>query len=44
LRMVTKIDPATGVRSNVFYGKESFVKGMGRPGRRVASFRTLASQ
>src|SRR5262245_53194796 len=44
LRMVTKIDPATGVRSNVFYGKESFVKSMGRPGRRVASFRTLASQ
>jgi hypothetical protein len=43
LRMVTKIDPATGVRSNVFYGKESFVKSMGRPGRRVASFRTLAS-
>lgn len=44
LRMVTKIDPTTGVRSNVFYGKESFVKNMGRPGRRVASFRTLASQ
>jgi hypothetical protein len=44
LRMVTRIDPATGVRSNVFYGKESFVKQMGRPGRRVASFRTLASQ
>ena len=44
LRMVTKIDPTTGVRSNVFYGKESFVKAMGRPGRRVASFRTLASQ
>ena len=44
LRMVTKIDPSTGVRSNVFYGKESFVKKMGRPGRRVQSFRTLASQ
>ena len=44
LRMVTKIDPMTGVRSNVFYGQESFVKGMGRPGRRVQSFRTLASQ
>jgi hypothetical protein len=44
LRMVTKIDPATGVRTNVFYGKESFVKQMGRPGRRVQSFRTLASQ
>jgi hypothetical protein len=44
LRMVTKVDPTTGLRTNVFYGKESFVKGMGRPGRRVASFRTLASQ
>ena len=44
LRMVTKIDPTTGVRSNVFYGKESFVKQMGRPGRRVQSFRTLGSQ
>jgi hypothetical protein len=44
LRMVTKVDPTTGVRTNVFYGKESFVKQMGRPGRRVASFRTLASQ
>jgi hypothetical protein len=43
LRAVTKIDPATGMRSIVFYGKESFVKQMGRPGRRVASFRTLAS-
>jgi hypothetical protein len=43
LRMVTKVDPTTGSRSNVFYGKESFVKQMGRPGRRVASFRTLAS-
>lgn len=44
LRMVTKVDPTTGVRTNVFYGNESFVKGMGRPGRRVAAFRTLASQ
>jgi hypothetical protein len=43
LRMVTKIDPTTGVRSNVFYGKESFVKQMGRPGRRVTAFRTLGS-
>ena len=43
LRMVTKIDPVTGMRTNVFYGKESFVKQMGRPGRRVAAFRTLAS-
>jgi len=44
LRMVTKIDPTTGVRSNVFYGTESFVKQMGRPGRRVQSFRTMQSQ
>ncbi len=43
LRMVTKIDPLTGVRSNVFYGKESFVKQMGRPGRRVAAFNTRQS-
>jgi hypothetical protein len=44
LRQVTKTDPTTGVRTIVFYGKESFVKQMGRPGRRVQSFRTLASQ
>jgi hypothetical protein len=44
LRQVTKTDPTTGVRTINFYGKESFVKQMGRPGRRVASFRTIASQ
>jgi hypothetical protein len=44
LRQVTKTDPSTGVRTIVFYGKESFVKQMGRPGRRVKSFRTMASQ
>jgi hypothetical protein len=44
LRMVARVNPSTGSRENVFYGKESFVKAMGRPGRRVASFRTLASQ
>jgi hypothetical protein len=44
LREVQKVDPATGLRTIVFYGKESFVKSMGRPGRRVQSFRTLASQ
>jgi hypothetical protein len=43
LRAVTKTDPTTGVRTIVFYGKESFIKGMGRPGRRVAAFRTLQS-
>jgi hypothetical protein len=44
LREVTKINPQTGVRTIEFYGKESFVKQMGRPGRRVAAFRTMASQ
>jgi hypothetical protein len=44
MREVQKVDPATGLRTIVFYGTESFVKKMGRPGRRVASFRTLASQ
>jgi hypothetical protein len=43
LRAVTKINPTTGGRETVFYGRESFVKSMGRPGRRVASFRTLQS-
>jgi len=43
LRMVTKIDPSTGVRSNIFYGKESFVKKLGRPGRRVQAFNTRSS-
>jgi hypothetical protein len=43
LRMVTKVDPTTGVRSNVFYGKEHFVKSMGRHGRRVTSFSTRGS-
>lgn len=44
LRQVTKTDPTTGIRTIVFYGKDCFVKQMGRPGRRVQSFRTLASQ
>jgi hypothetical protein len=44
LREVQKVDPATGLRTIVFYGKDSFVKAMGRPGRRVQSFRTLSSQ
>jgi hypothetical protein len=43
LREVTKTDPRTGLKTTVFYGNECFVKQMGRPGRRVASFRTLAS-
>jgi hypothetical protein len=39
-RMITPIDQDTGLRSNVFIGKECFVKQMGRPGRRVVSFHT----
>jgi len=44
LRMVTKIDPVTGGRVNVFYGQEHFTKAMGRPGRRIKSFNTQASR
>jgi hypothetical protein len=40
LREVARTDPRTGLKTIVFYGRDSFVKGMGRPARRVASFRT----
>jgi hypothetical protein len=40
LREVNRTDPRTGQKTNVFYGRDSFVKGMGRSARRVASFRT----
>jgi hypothetical protein len=40
MRAVTKVDPATGYKETRFYGRESFVKDMNRPGRRVTSFRT----
>jgi hypothetical protein len=41
LRAVPKRDPLTNtVQSIDFIGRESFVKTMGRPGRRVVSFRT----
>jgi hypothetical protein len=40
MRMVTRVDPHTGFKENVWYGKESFVKEFTRPGRRVLSFRT----
>jgi hypothetical protein len=40
LREHHQTDPHTGLKTIVFYGKDSFVKGMGRPARRVASFRT----
>lgn len=40
LREVARTDPRTGLKTIVFYGRDSFVKNMGRPARRVASFRT----
>ena len=43
LREVVSEDRRTGVKTSVFYGQESFVKGMGRPGRKVVSFRTMSS-
>jgi hypothetical protein len=33
LREFEKIDPVTGVKSNVFIGQDNFVRFMGRPGR-----------
>jgi hypothetical protein len=35
LKEVTRVDDATGYKETSFYGQESFIKGMGRPGRRV---------
>jgi hypothetical protein len=43
LRAVTRQDQTTGQRTTVFYGNESFVKGMGRPSRRVRGFRMTNS-
>jgi hypothetical protein len=43
LREVQRTDPRTGLKTIVFYGKDSFVKSMGRPARRVASFRTQSA-
>jgi hypothetical protein len=40
MREVTKVDPVTGYKETRFYGREHFAKTMGRPGRRVTSFRT----
>jgi hypothetical protein len=39
IREVVKTD-ANGLKVRHFIGQESFVKQMGRPGRRVVSFRT----
>lgn len=38
MRQVVKVDPMTGMRRIMFYGKESFIKDFSRPGRRVAAF------
>jgi hypothetical protein len=38
IRLVPWIDPQTGRKENRFYGTESFVKQMTRPGRRVVRF------
>src|SRR6516165_362540 len=35
LREVVKVDPVTGFKEVRFFGRESFVKSMNRPGRRV---------
>jgi len=39
IREVVRVDQ-NGLKVRHFIGQESFVKGMGRPGRRVISFRT----
>jgi hypothetical protein len=39
-RAVTKVDPVTGHKETRFYRRESFIKDMNRPGRRVVKFRT----
>jgi hypothetical protein len=43
LRAVRKHNPDTNQNITVFYGKDSFVKGFGRPARRVAVFNTRPS-
>ena len=40
IHLVPWTDPQTGRKENHFYGEESFVKNMMRPGRRVIGFRT----
>ena len=37
-RKVTITDPDTGMKQHLFYRKNSFIKDLGRPGRRVVSF------
>ena len=38
IRLVPWIDPQTGRKENRFYGQESFIREMTRPGRRVVRF------
>jgi hypothetical protein len=38
-RKVTKTDPDTGLKQIHWYGNHSFIKDLGRPGRRVVGFR-----
>jgi hypothetical protein len=40
MREVTRVNPVTGFKEVRFYGRESFIKAMNRPGRRVVKFRT----
>ena len=40
IRELHKIHPQSGHKMNIFIGQESFVKQMGRPGRRVVGFKT----
>ena len=37
-RKVTITDPDTGMKQHLLYRKNSFIKDLGRPGRRVVSF------
>ena len=38
INMRTRIDEATGLKTNEFFAKESFIKSMGREGQRVLRF------
>jgi hypothetical protein len=43
LRAVTTIDQNTGLRTTKFFGKESFIKGISQPNRRITKIRTERS-
>ena len=40
MREITRVNPKNGHKETLFFGRESFVKAMNRPGRRVVKFRT----